>query len=155
MATAPAPPVAALRITRTLATSREKVFRAWTDPKALAKWFAPTDQFRTTVPEFQARQGGRYNIEMHDPSGQHHSVRGTFREVRPPERLVFTWTWDREPGQQEPGDTLVTVELFDRGGSTELVLTHERLPNVEEREKHDHGWAGCLGRLEKLLAVGL
>ena len=54
--------------------------------------------------------------------------------------------------EQEPGDseTLVTVEFHDLGGSTEIMLIHERFPNLEEQEKHSHGWTGCLDQLAKI-----
>ena len=48
-------------------------------------------------------------------------------------------------------ETLVTVEFRDLGGSTEIVLIHERFSNLEEREKHSHGWTGCLDQLAKIL----
>ncbi len=120
-----------LRLSRTFAAPREKVFKAWTDPKALTKWFAPSDQFETKIPQLDLKPGGR-------------------REVRAPERLVFTWRWESEPGDAQ--DTLVTVEFRDRGDSTELVLTHERFPSEGARDEHKKGWGGCLDRLEKLVS---
>lgn len=148
MAIAPAQAPTTLRITRTIAAPREKVFRAWTDPEALARWFAPSDAYRTNVPELDLRPGGRYRVEML-LADKIHRVGGTYREIRPPEKLVFTWKWENEPAHA--GETLVTVELFDRGGSTELVLTHERFADEASRNEHDKGWAGCLERLERFV----
>ncbi|MGH9367504.1 MAG: SRPBCC family protein [Thermoanaerobaculia bacterium] len=153
MATAPAQTPTTLRITRTYAAPREKVFRAWTEPQTLGKWFAPSDEYRTAVTELDVRPGGRYNIEMRH-EGKVYSVRGIFRVVRPPEKLVFTWQWENEPDRGDAGDTLVTVDLFDRAGRTELVLTHERFPSETLRDEHEKGWTGCLGRLERLLGTG-
>ncbi len=141
--------VPTLRIERTFAAARERVFHAWTDAAELSRWFAPTDQHTTKVIELEARVGGRYRVEMHAPSGDVHTVAGVFREVRPPERLVFTWTWEGK----DMGETLVTLEFQDRGGSTALVLTHDRIPTQELRDRHDHGWDGCLRRLAKLVAA--
>ena len=135
-----------LRLERTFAAPRERVFRAWTDPAELARWFAPTDEHTTKVIALEARVGGTYRVEMHAPSGNVHTVTGTFREVRPPERLVFTWTWEGK----DMGETLVTLEFRDRGGSTDLVLTHELFPTQEARDEHSRGWDGCLRRLAKL-----
>jgi len=137
-----------LRITRTLAVPREKVFRAWTDPEALKRWFFPKDGFETNVPSFDLAVGGRYRIEMKSPEGKVHIVTGAYREVRPPERLVFTWKWENAP---EEGESLVTVELYDRGGRTDLVLRHDLLATAEAREEHSKGWAGCLDHLEKFV----
>ena len=132
-----------LRITRTLAATRAKVWQAWTDRKARTRWFAPSEQYSTVVPELDVKAGGGYRVEMRAPDGKISRVSGRFHEVRAPERLVFTWQWD-DPGSEE---TLVTVELHERGGSTELVLTHERFTSEEGREKHSEGWAGCLDQL--------
>lgn len=138
-----------LRLTRTFAAPREKVFRAWTDREALKKWFAPSEQYTTNIPELDLKVGGRYRVEMKSPDGKVHCVAGTYREVRKPEKLVYTWTWENEPAM---GETLVTVEFRDRGSSTEVILTHELFPNEKAREEHKKGWGGCLDRLEKFLA---
>jgi uncharacterized protein YndB with AHSA1/START domain len=112
----------------------------------LIQWSAPGDDFKTAA-DVDLRVGGKYRIQMNHPSGSIHTAVGEYHEVTPPERLVYTWAW--EDGFVE--DTLVTVEFLDRGGATEVILTHERFPNAEARDKHNQGWTGCLGRLEKLL----
>ncbi|MGH7742525.1 MAG: SRPBCC family protein [Candidatus Eiseniibacteriota bacterium] len=135
-----------LEIRRTLPHPREKVFEAWTNPRALSRWFAPTDDYRVVVPVLELKPGGRYTIEMHHTGGNVHSATGTYRVIERPGRLEFTWRWDNEPGESE---TFVTVEFLERGASTELVLTHERFGTEEAREAHNQGWLGCLGRFEK------
>ena len=138
-----------LRLERTLAAPPQRVFRAWTDAAELSRWFAPTDEHKTKVVALDVRVGGRYRIEMHPPSGNVHIVVGTFREVRPPEKLVFTWAWEGK----DMGETLVTLEFRDREGSTDLILTHEFFPTQELRDEHNKGWDGCLSRLAKLVAA--
>lgn len=65
---------------------------------------------------------------------------------------MFTWASEGDTSCGPAGhETLVTVELYERGSVTELVLTHERFTNAVERDKHDHGWMGCLAQLEKKL----
>jgi uncharacterized protein YndB with AHSA1/START domain len=149
MATGSTRDVPALRLERGFAAPRQRVFRAWTDPAEIGRWFAPTDQHTTRVIALDVRVGGRYRIEMVSPSGNVYAVVGTFREVRPPERLVFTWTWEGK----DMGETLVTLDFHDRGGATDLVLTHERFPTPELRDEHGTGWAGCLNRLAALVAA--
>lgn len=73
---------------------------------------------------------------------------GTYREVDPPKRLAYTWRWESDP---DSPDTLVTVEFRDRGGSTDVVLTHELFPNEEARRQHDQGWTACLEKLAQLV----
>ena len=70
---------------------------------------------------------------------------GEYLEIRPPEKLVFTWN---SPAVQ---NTRVTVELTDRGDSTELWLTHELLETEANRTSHTEGWTYCLEQLNQLV----
>jgi uncharacterized protein YndB with AHSA1/START domain len=68
--------------------------------------------------------------------------------------LVYTWNWEGkacEGSEALTGETLVTVEFRNLGGSTEVVLTHEFFPNEKARDAHNMGWNGCLDHLEKVL----
>lgn len=150
--TTPQTTATSLQIRRTYAAPRERVFRAWTDPAELKQWWRVSDDQTTPVAEIDLRPGGVYRLGMKSPDAEHAYVcAGTYREVTPPEKLVFTWSWET-PGMGTD-ETLVTVEFLDRGHSTELVLTHERFPNEESRNQHNHGWNGCLDHLEKCLAA--
>ena len=137
-------PETTLQMKRTFAAPRQRVFRAWTDATELARWFGPSDDYTAVVPELDLRVGGKYRLEMHHKGGNVHRVAGTYQEIHPPEKVVFTWKWD---GRTDPVDSLVTIEFHDLGDSTEVILTHEQLPTVEERDKHAHGWTGCLEQL--------
>ena len=141
----------ALRISRAYPAPREEVFRAWTDPKALERWFRPDPEFVTKIPILELTPGGRYRLEMSKGGATHVAV-GEYREIRPPEKLVFTWRWEASDIAAFFEDTIVTLEFHDRGGETELVLIHEKLPTAEEREKHDHGWKGCLDGLSQYIS---
>lgn len=141
-------PETTLKIRRTFQAPRERVFRAWTDPVEMARWFAPTEDYVTQIPVCDLQVGGKYCVEMHHKGGTINRVSGTYREIRPPEKLSFTWAWDHEPDFPE---SLVTLEFHDLGPSTELVLTHERLADREIRDKHEHGWGGCMDRLANYL----
>ncbi len=141
----------ALVIKRQFDATREKVFEAWTDPQALKQWFAPSDEYKTPVAETEPKIGGRYRIEMVDAAGKSHCVVGRYTEVKPPERLVFTWQWEKD--EVGTGDnSIVTVELRDLGGRTELTLTHERFLTKNARDCHQVGHNGCLERLQRFLA---
>src|SRR5579864_2711977 len=137
-------PESTLKVNRILQAPRERVFRAWTDPKELARWFAPSTEYSTKVPELDLRVGGKYIVEMHHKDGNVHIIGGTYKEIRPPERIVFTWSWEGDPSSSE---SLVTLEFLDLGPSTEILLTHEQLPSAEQRQKHEQGWNGCLAQL--------
>lgn len=152
------PRASSLRVTRVFDAPRERVFRAWTDPDQFARWFTnPGSTF--TILEFDAREGGSYAVEG-SYEGEVWRVDGTWREVRFPERLVFTWNSRLEravPGRdgkagKGSGDTVVTVDFFDRGGRTEIVLVHDGFTAEESRRAHDEGWKGCLDRIAGVVA---
>jgi uncharacterized protein YndB with AHSA1/START domain len=75
---------------------------------------------------------------------------GVYREIVPPSRLVFTWRWEEGEGPKE-GETVVTVELAERGEATFLELTHEGFGAADAREGHEQGWSSALRRLEASL----
>lgn len=116
----------------------------------MTKWFgvAGSDQPPTKVITVDARAGGRYEVLMTDPKGKEYRMRGTYREVKPPEKLVFTWSWEGADFK----DSVVTVELrrLGRSNFTELTITHELLPETQ-LESHRQGWIGCFNTLEALL----
>ncbi len=132
-----------LSLVRSFNVSPARVYRAWTDPQAMKRWFAPSDAFSIPRVEADVRVGGRYRIVMRSPDGEQHDVSGVYREVVPNEKLVFTWAWRSTPERE----SLVTVALRAAGGGTELTLIHEQLYDAEARDKHHHGWTGCLARL--------
>ena len=136
-----------LTLKRIFAASREQVFRAWTDPAELKKWWGMEDDWSTPISEVDLRVGGKYRLGMLPPGAESpHVVYGTYREVEPPDKLVYTWQW--EGGESD--ETLVTVRFHDMGDSTEVELTHSQFPSAEERDKHNEGWNGCLQQLAKL-----
>ncbi len=156
MADPSATPETTLRLTRTFAASRKEVFRAWTDPEELRKWFAPSDDYSTPLVEVDLRIGGRYRIQMKAPDGATYTVVGTFRQVIVPEKLVYTWTWEggessKAEGLDSERGTLVTVEFHQRGDATDVTLTHELFLDEEQRDKHSQGWTGCLNRLANIV----
>ncbi len=149
MASPKASPETTLHLTRTFAAPREKVFRAWTEPEELKRWWGP-EGYATPIAEVDLQVGGKYRLGMRKlPEGDLFYLVGTYREVRRPEKLVYTWSWE---GQADFGETLVTVEFRDRGPSTEVVLTHALFRTEKARQDHDKGWNGCLDRLAKALS---
>ncbi len=134
-----------LRLTRLIRADREAVFRAWTEPAAMREWFCPEGGTVESA-ESDLRVGGRYRIAMRMPHGLSVAT-GVYREIEPPSRLVFTWRWEEGEGPKE-GETLVTVELAERGDATRLELIHEGFPTADAREGHEQGWSSALDRLE-------
>ena len=141
-------------ITRRVTAPRERVFQAWTKAEHLQRWFFPSINGEA-VPhaEVDLRVGGRYRIIMYTPDGDITAmVGGTYHEVQPPQKLVFSWAW--EAPQADHSETLVTVELHDVQGETEIIITHERFPAQNGHEEHTIGWNCALERFALLLEEG-
>ncbi len=131
---------------KVLRAPRARVFEAWRDPTIMARWFAAPGWIADVSSEF--RVGGHYRIHMRDDAGQEHLQFGEYVTIEPESRLVFTWTC-HELGVT---DSVVTVELHDRGDETELVLTHVLPPDPETVRLHRGGWERCLGQLAIVVA---
>ena len=158
MATPKQTPEFTLEVRRTFAAPREKVFAAWAQREQLEQWMCKDATLHTVIHHQQdIRTGGRYLMEVRDPAkGEVYWGQGVYREVKPPEKIVFTWSWTKDkPGgaQLHPDspETQVTVEFFARGNSTEVVLTHATFGSAKDRDEHNQGWNGCLDLLAKVL----
>ena len=138
-----------IRLSHRFTAARSRVFRAWTDPKALQRWFAPNPAHSLRTAEVDLRVGGQYRIGMGASRDDMAYVTGVFQEVKPPERLVYTWLWEGVP--PEEGETLVMVEFHDRGNATEVVLTHSRFHDRKALTNHREGWSGCFDGLAAYL----
>jgi uncharacterized protein YndB with AHSA1/START domain len=140
-----------LRVSRRFAAPRERVFDAWTNPRVLERWWAAADTWTDPSAEIDLRPGGRYRLSMRDASsGTVETVGGEYTEVRPPERLAYTWTWEGDPALMRGSErTLVVVDFLDAGGATEVVLTHRGFADGGIRDLHEAGWGGCLDSLER------
>jgi len=139
-----------LVITRILDAPRDVVFRAWTEPDRVARWWGPQG-FVTTYCDMDIRPGGAFRVCMRSPEGAEHWKQGIYREIVVPERLAFTFAWEDAEGK--PGhQTLVTVTLADRGGRTELTLHQAVFETVAARDDHRRGWTSTLQRFAEYLA---
>jgi uncharacterized protein YndB with AHSA1/START domain len=137
-----------LQIRRVYNAPVAAVYAAWTDPEQMKQWHAPSDDFNVPETLADVRVGGRFRVVMHAPDGEIHRVGGVYREVVPNRKLVYTWAWESTPERE----SLVTVEFKPSGDGTELLLTHQRFADSEARDKHQHGWNGCLERLGRYLS---
>ncbi len=147
MASSVASPATTLHIRRVFNAPRERLFRAWTDPKKMTEWFCHAKPERIgKLIVMDVRPGGRYGFDISDANGKVFKVRGEYLEIKTPEKLMFTWFWETEP---EYGNMLVTLEFVDLGEKSELIMTHERFANSDARDKHNNGWAFCLDSLKR------
>lgn len=147
MNAAPSPVSAAVVVRRTIAATAEDLFDAWLDADALATWMRP-GTIRSAVAQVDARAGGSYEITMHGESGPivH---KGVYRLIDRPKRLVFTWL----SPHTELRETLVTVDFVSVGNRTEVIVTHEQLPE-SAKAGHTKGWTSGLEHLDEAFAKG-
>ena len=88
---------------------------------------------------------------MRSPDGTEYRVTGTYREVAPPRRLVYTWFWETDP---DAGEMLVSIDFVERGARTEVVLVHSQLASEANRAGHERGWQACLEQLAGVVEAG-
>ncbi len=137
-----------LVLTRVYPVTPEKVWRAWTDPSALARWFGPGPVDTASAIALDLRVGGRYRIAFGAPDGSEHEARGVYTVVEPHRRLVFTWA---RRGMPE-ADSQVTIELRPVEGGTELIFRHEQFRDVAVRDDHEGGWRPTFDKLDAFIA---
>jgi len=132
-----------LVLRRTFTASRIRVFRAWIEPEALEHWLRPRGM-SMTVSKLEARVGGSFRFNLENGG----SIFGTYLQIVPPEKLVFTWSGEAIQGRE----TVVTLDFLDQGPVTEVVLTHERLSTPESRALAASGWPSLLDALADVLS---
>ncbi|MEO3430579.1 SRPBCC domain-containing protein [Pelagibius sp. CAU 1746] len=117
-------------ITRRFTAPRALVFKAWTEPRHVVRWWGP-DGFRTTRCEIDLRPAGRYLIEMTGPDGKTYPTEGTYLEVSPPARLVF----DQFFGCLGQPETISRVTVtFEEDGAETTVTIHTLCETVAHRD---------------------
>ena len=134
-----------LTIRRRLNATAAKVYAAWTQPAQLMRWMQPLDNACIHA-EAEVRVGGRFRVVMRGANGEEHDVSGTYLEVVPHEKLVFTWAWRSTPERE----SLVTVTLRADGLATDLTLKHERFFDEAARDSHNEGWTSAIDQLVAL-----
>ena len=138
-----------LEITRRISAPREVVFRAWSDPAELAKWWGP-EGTKAAVDRMEVRPGGAWRTRMINESGDEYICSGVYREIAAPERLQFTWAWETDGVRGH--ETVVTVKFHEADGGTEMVFSQSLFETSEGRRMHNEGWTSSLDRLDRILA---
>ena len=138
-----------LALQRHYPVAPEKVWRAWTDAEALKRWWGPGPGEPVSLAELDVRVGGRFRIVFGGPDGKMHECAGTYREVVPNRKLVFTWHW---PNSTPERVSVVTIIFQAAGTGTELLFKHEQLFDEKARDDHKRGWSASLDKLAAFLA---
>jgi uncharacterized protein YndB with AHSA1/START domain len=115
----------------------------------MKKWGAP-NAFAVTLSEGDLRVGGRWRGGMKSPEYGELFVGGVYREIKEPERLVFTHQWE-EKGDKPGVETVVTIEFSEKEGKTTMVFTQSGFEAADSRDSHSEGWGECFDKLVKVL----
>jgi len=140
-----------LNIERTFQAPAQAVFDAWTSEEVLRRWFYGQPGWETPEAQVDLRLGGPVRIVMRNPQdGAEHGGGGQYTEIDPPNRLAFTWTWDRDADRE----TLIELDFEESDGATTVRFTHSNLRDEESVRNHEEGWTVCFGNLERVLGAG-
>lgn len=145
-------------ISRMFNAPRELVWRAWTEPELIARWWGPRD-FNTRVEKLELRAGGQWRYVMVAPDGHEYPVEGTFSEVSPMNHFVTTSEFGKDfiapAGMRLPKGTMLMVTFEDFGMNTRVTLRiiHR---SADDRRKHEDlgvalGWKSSFECLDELL----
>lgn len=141
-----------LVIARTFDAPPSLVFKAWTEPEHLARWWGPRGFTSTVVGKLEVRAGGSYRIHMRSPEGTDHWSQGVYREVVEPERLVMVGAWTDANGKYISPETVTTLIFEEHEGKTRLTLHTTGFESVTARDAHRGGWNSSMDRLAEYLA---
>ena len=137
-----------VRLHRVLRTRPERVYRAFLDPEAMAKWLPPNG-FTGKVHRLEAKVGGEHRMSFTNfATGKSHSFGGRYLELVPGERLRYT---DRFDDANLPGEMQVTVKLRKVSCGTEIDIVQEGVPDVIPAEACYLGWQESLAQLAQLV----
>lgn len=150
------PDNATLILRRVLKAPQELAFSAWTSAEHIPHWMQPEPGMTVPSVKMDLRVGGKYRIQMQDDKGEYFTAVGEFQEVKVPEKLVYTWDFEKDGAGEEYGEvegkvSLITVEFLERGDSTEMILTHTRFATEQSRDSHAGGWSRIVEALAKFV----
>lgn len=148
-------------ITRIFDVPRELVFKAWTEPERVKRWWGPKS-FTSPVSKIDLRVGGSYLNCMRSPEGEDYWSTGVYREIVEPERIVYTDSFSDAEGNLVPSshygmsgdwplELLVTVTFEEHEGKTRLTLRHVGIPAGENRDLAKAGWNESFDKLAEYL----
>jgi uncharacterized protein YndB with AHSA1/START domain len=150
-ATVTTPTDRSIRIERVFDAPRDRVWRAFTDPKLVAQWWGRGNKL--VIERLELERGGHWRFVEHSPDGVH-GFEGRFREVTPPSRLVQTFEWDGMPGYV----IIETIEFEEAGSGRTKVVNTSLFYATEERDGMlasgmEEGLDQSYAALDRLLAT--
>jgi uncharacterized protein YndB with AHSA1/START domain len=140
-----------LVLSRVFDAPRALVYKVWTEPEHLARWWGPRGYTLISY-KADARVGGAYRFGVRSPENTEHWAHGTYREITPPVTLAFTHAWENPDGSPKH-ETVVTLTFAEQGEKTKLTLKQTLFETVTSRDLHRGGWSSTFELLEEYLAT--
>ena len=152
-----------LTITRIFDATRERVWKAWTEPELFKRWWGPK-YFTAPVIKIDFRVGGKYVYCMRGPDNKDYWSTGVYREIVPMERIVYTDSFSDEKGNvvsashygltgDFPLELRVTVTFEELKGRTKMTLRHVGIPEGQMRDLTRAGWSGSFDKLAESIVT--
>jgi uncharacterized protein YndB with AHSA1/START domain len=137
-----------IQVSKSFDISKEKLYKAWTEPEELKQWWKPMDKQLTKV-ENEITEGGTVRYQFEDNL----QVRGEYKEVTPGEKLVYSWIWEVPEESLHKGEYLLTVSFKDDGdGGSSLDISQQNIMEEHAVKPHQTGWDEALEDLKNYLA---
>ncbi|MEO6454787.1 MAG: SRPBCC domain-containing protein [Ginsengibacter sp.] len=124
----------------------KNVWKAWTEPSLILKWFGSDPNGKVLKAKLDVRKGGSFEITFRDADQTEHSCSGVYIDVQKFSKLNFSWMWKSELGVE----SFVTIALTSEGNFTRMLFQHS---NIGTASKHDYlnGWQATFSKLERML----
>ena len=135
-----------IRIERVFDAEIALVWKAWTEPNLIKRWFGSDPNGTVEEVEIDLRIGGSYKITFKDSDQSVHTCKGKFLSIMEHKLLKYSWEWESEPGHISE----LTISFYALGGKTKVVLEHKHL-NRASRHAYAEGWSGGLDKIERTL----
>ena len=133
-------------VTTTINTSVEKVWKAWTTPDLILKWFGSDPGGTGIEAKLDVQPGGYFEVTFKDSDGSEHTCYGNYNVVEKFKTLTFSWTWKTEPDNE----SFVSLEFLTTSDGTVINLEHADLW-AESEHDCQMGWQGAFSKLKSLL----
>ncbi len=137
---------------RTYPATPQRVYQAFADPKAKARWFAAPAEWEQSRGKMEFKVGGKEFLSSTPPGHKPHTFEATYLDIVPNERLVYVY--EMHIGENKISASLATIELTPAGKGTKLVLTEQGvfLDGYDDSGSRERGTQGLLDQLGKSLA---
>jgi uncharacterized protein YndB with AHSA1/START domain len=136
-----------VRISWSFSQPPTKLWQAWTDPSIAKLWFGSDPNGKVLDAKFDVQVNGAFSVTFANSDGSEFTCLGIYKEIDPPNRLVFTWGWAEQPEVDE----LVTLQFRPVEGGTSMLFEQSNIDPKTGLHNYDVGWRRTFQKLEKAL----